>query len=129
MMEIQRTMRLAKKPGAVDDVGHLALDDQRKHAGPVVRIVFEVGVLNDADITGGAGQAGSDGSAFASVALVKQHRKRNLGVMGRTVGGEFELAAGVQRQAAPATLRLAEVSSQPIRGSIARSVVDNDDLL
>src|SRR3954453_5629587 len=100
-MEIKRKMRLAKKPGAVDDVGHLALDNQRKHARPVIRIVFEVGVLNDDDITGGALQASSEGGSFASVALVKQDRKRNPGMIMRAVGGELEPAAGVQGQAAP----------------------------
>ena len=77
MMEIQRTMRPAIKPGARNDVGHFPLDDQRKHAGPVVRIVFQVGVLNDDDIAGGLRQAGSGGSAFTSVALVEQDGKRN----------------------------------------------------
>ena len=95
-MEIQRTMRPAIKPGTIDDIGHLALDDQREHARPVVRIVFEVGVLNDDDITGGSRQAGSDGGAFASVALVKQDGKRNPGMILRAVGGEIEPAVSVQ---------------------------------
>src|SRR5437763_8956970 len=103
-MVIERTMRPAIETRSVDNVGHLPLYDQRKHAGPVVRIVFEVGVLDDDDITGRARQPGSNRGAFASVALVKQHGKRNLGVTGRAVGGEFELAAGVQRQPAPASL-------------------------
>src|SRR5438309_2264092 len=104
MMEIKRSMRPAVETGSVHNVGHLPLYDEWKHARPVVRVVFEVGVLDDDDITGRARQAGSNRGAFASVALVKQHGKRNLGVIGRTIDGEFEFAAGVQRQAAPAPL-------------------------
>src|SRR5438477_9204570 len=103
-MVIERTMRPAIETRSVDNVGHLPLYDQRKHARPVVRIVFEVGVLDDDDVTGRTRQAGSNGGAFASIALVKQHGKRDLGAIGRAVGRELEAAAGVQRQAAPAPL-------------------------
>jgi hypothetical protein len=60
--------------------------------------------LDDDDITGCARQARSNRGAFASVALVKQHGKRNLGVIGWAIGGEFEIAAGVQQESAPASL-------------------------
>ena len=89
-------MRLAIEPGAVDDVGHLALNDQRKHARPVVWIVFEIAVSNYDDVTGGARQAGSYGGAFASVALVKQNGERNPCMVVLAVGEELEPAAGVQ---------------------------------
>src|SRR5689334_22114895 len=95
-------MRPAIKPRAVNDVGHLALDDQRKHARPVGRIVFEVGVLNNDDIAAGTRQTGSDGGAFPAVAYVKQNSKRNARMILRAIGEELEPAAGVQRQAAPA---------------------------
>jgi len=74
-MEIQRNDAAGHKPGAVDNVGHFPFDDQRKHARPVVRIVFKVGVLDDDDIARGARQTGSDGGTFPSVALVKQDSK------------------------------------------------------
>src|SRR5215831_20571885 len=127
-MEIQRTVGSAIEPGAVDDVGHLPLYDRREHVRPVVWIVFEVGVLNDDDIARDARQAGSDRGAFASVALVKEDCEGNIGNVLRAVGGEFELAAAIQPQAAPASPRLAEVFSQPVRGAVAGSVIDDDDL-
>src|SRR6516162_4887415 len=122
-------MRPAVKSRAVDYIGHLAVYDEREHAGPVVRIVFEVGVLNDDNISGNARQAGSHRGAFASVALVKQNGEGNASEILWTVRRELEPAAGLQTQAAPASLALAEVLLQPLGSTVARSVVDNDNLL
>jgi hypothetical protein len=74
-------------------------------------------------------QTGPYRSALAPVALVIKNGERNRGVIPWPIGGQFELTAGTERQTSPAPLCAAEIFSQPIRRAVARSVVDNDDLL
>lgn len=47
MMVIQSAMRSAIEPRAIDDISDLAIHNKRQHQRPVLRIVFEVGGLDD----------------------------------------------------------------------------------
>jgi len=79
MMEIKRAVRSAIKPRTVDDIGDLPIDNQREHQRPVVRIVFQVGVLNDNDIARSVFEPGSYRAAFTQIALMKDDRECEAG--------------------------------------------------
>ena len=55
-------MRASEKPGAVDDVGHPALD-RIDEAKVFLRIVLQVGVLDDDDVPGRPEKSTPDRSA------------------------------------------------------------------
>ena len=81
MMEIKRAVRSAIKPRTINDIGDLPIDDQRQHQRPVVRVVFQVRVLNDNDIARSLFEAGSYRTAFTAIALVESDRKFETGVI------------------------------------------------
>jgi hypothetical protein len=92
---------------AVDDIGGLGVDDEREYTRPVVRIIFEVGILYHEDIARKLGQDRYSPKAPLPLLLVKQDGKRNGGELVRTDSSEIEPAAGLQTQAAPASVALA----------------------
>ena len=73
MPEVEDPVGLADEPRSVDDVG-LALQDGRWSAGIVLRVVFEVGVLDDDDLAGGVAEAGANRGSLAGVSLVEDDR-------------------------------------------------------
>ena len=63
-------MGLADEPRAEDDVG-LVLDDRLDELGILLRVVLEVGILDDDDVAGGVSEAGAQGGPLALVAVVE----------------------------------------------------------
>src|ERR1700730_174423 len=121
-------MRPTIEPRAVDNVRDLSIHDQRKHPRPVVWIVFEVGVLDDYDITGGARETGPHSGAFAPITFVKKDGKREAAVVLWTVRREVELAAAVERHTTPDPFCLRQIPPHPLRCSVARAIIHNDYL-
>ena len=76
-MELQRTVRAAVEARAVDHIGDLAYHDQVVHLRPVLRIIFEVGVLDDEHVAGRGRERSLQTSAFALVALVIERADRH----------------------------------------------------
>src|SRR5258708_38422204 len=121
-------MRPTIEPRAIDNVRDLSIHNQRKHTRPVVRIVFEVGVLDDYDIAGGARETGPHSGAFASITFVKKNGKREAAVILWTVCREVELAAAVERHTTPDPFCLRQIPPHPFRGPVARGIIHNDYL-
>ncbi len=95
-------MRLADKPAAVHDVG-LVLDDRLKELHVVLRIVFQIGVLDQHHIAGGEFEPVAQRGALALI---------------HGLVGDFELDIGKER---------CKLVKFP-RGVVLRAVVDADDL-
>ncbi len=68
-MQRQHVLALAGESAAVDHPG-LALEYRLEQAGPVVRVVLEIGILDEEEIAGGQRQPGTDGRTLALVLLV-----------------------------------------------------------
>src|SRR6202047_4146031 len=120
-------MRPTIEPRTVDDVRDLSIDDQRKHPRPVVWIVFEVGVLDDDDITGGARETGPHGGAFAPITLVKKDGEREAAIVLRAVRRKVEFAA-VERHTTPDPFCLRQIPLHPLRAPVSRRIIHNDYL-
>ena len=88
----------AEKPRSVDHVG-LVLDDQIEELRVLFRRVFQVGILNHDNVAGDGGEAAPKRRALAGVRLPKQR----------------ELQLALQRV-------------EDLRGPVARSVVDDNEL-
>src|SRR5262245_12558374 len=121
-------MRPSVKSRTVNDVGNFAIGDQRQHPRPVFGIIFEIGVLDDDDVSRSAREAGSQSGTLTSIALVKQDGERETSLVLRAICGELDLAAVAERHAAPDALRLCQIPPQPLRGSVTRAIIDDDDL-
>src|SRR5712675_468046 len=121
-------MRPTIEPRTVDDVRDLSIHNQRKHPRPVVWIVFEVGVLDDYDIAGGARETGPHGGAFAPITLVKKDGKREAAIALWAVCREVELAAAVERHTTPDPFCMCQIPPHPLRGPVARGIIHNDYL-
>ena len=95
-------------PGAVagaEDKSAFAGGEGREKFLVVVEIVFEVGVLNQNEVAGGAGEGGTDGVAFAAGFIFQKERYAWMAAVGLddgagAVGGitfeknQFDLPAG-----------------------------------
>jgi hypothetical protein len=69
-MIVERSVRVPVKARAKHDVSDI-VDEERPEPFPVRRIVLEIGVLDDQNVSGGGTESGSQGSAFPAVTLMK----------------------------------------------------------
>src|ERR1051325_10920775 len=67
MMKIERPMWSSIEPRPEHHIGQLAFCNKILHLFPIVRIVFEIGVLNHKHISGKASESGSQRCSFTSV--------------------------------------------------------------
>src|SRR5271163_547148 len=111
-------MRPAKEPRTVDDISDLAIHNERQHQRPVVRIVFQVGVLDDDDIARDMSEPGSYSGPFPTVAFVKKDRKPEASGILLPRSGEVEFAVTVEVNAAPDSGCVREISPQPCGCSV-----------
>jgi len=92
---IQHSVRFADETAAVDDIG-LALDDGPKEFGIVVRIVFQVRVLNEYDISGGDGETIAQGRSLALIDGLLEQADLHAGK--KSAGSSANLAAVPSRE-------------------------------
>ena len=78
--------RGAEEAGSVDDVG-FAFEQRMEECGIVGGIVFEVGVLDDDEVSGGLLDAAAEGGALAHVLGLEQDA--DLGMGGLQFGEDF----------------------------------------
>src|ERR1700757_5164339 len=121
-------MWAAIEPGTVDHVGNSPIDDQRKHSRPVVRIVFKIGILDDDDISRGTREASPQSGTLTAIPLVKKGSEREAALVLRTVRGKVQFAAVIERNGAPDAIGMRQIPPQPLRGSVLRAIVYDDDL-
>src|ERR1700746_1362412 len=121
-------MGAAIEPGTIDHIGNFPIDDQRKHSRPVVRVVFKVGILDDDDISRGTREPGPQSGTFTAIPLVKKDSEREAPLVLRTIRGKVQLAAVIERYGAPNAIRMCQIPPQPLRGSVLRAIVHDDDL-
>src|SRR6516162_979444 len=119
----------AIKPRAVDDISNLAIHNERQHQRPVVRVIFEVGVLDDDDIARDMSEPGSYSGPFPTVAIVKKDCKPEASGVLQPRSGEVEFAVTVEVNAAPDPGCVREISPQPCGCSVTRVIIYNDYLL
>ena len=68
--EIERPMRPSVETRAEDHIGHLAFCNKIVHLLPIVRIIFEIGVLNHKHISGKPSESGSQRCSFTSIMVM-----------------------------------------------------------
>ena len=90
----------AREAGAENNVG-FAIDDGFEEARVFLRVVFEVGVLDDDGVAGGGRDAAAQGGAFALVDLVVDDFGDEWGNLG----------------------------AKQVAGAVTRAIVDDDDFL
>ena len=71
MIKIKRAVRPPVEARAVNHVRDLAIRDEVVHLRPIFRLIFEVRILNDDDVTARGDEAGLNGSPLATVALME----------------------------------------------------------
>src|ERR1035437_6919018 len=64
--EVEHAMRPAKEARAEAGV-RLSLDDRLQHGGPILRIVLEVGILDDDDVARARGERGTNRLALSTI--------------------------------------------------------------
>src|SRR5262249_41497370 len=84
MPVVEYSVALADEPRAEDDIG-LIVDDRLDELGILLGLVFEIGVLDDHDVTGGISKAGPKRSALALISFLVDDSQ--IGI-----AGLFELA-------------------------------------
>ena len=78
MPDKQRPVWSRQKARAIDDV-RAAVEDRLYEYAVLGRVVFEIRVLNDDDVSGGAGYSRAQRCAFALVdGMVEQSHRRDL---------------------------------------------------
>ena len=113
MPEIEDAARRAGEAGAVHDVG-LALEDRGQELRVVARVVLEVRVLDQHDVSGRLGEAAPERGALALVGLLVE---------------DPDLVLLVRRPESP---RLGELGLEPaevVSSAVLGAIVDDDDLL
>jgi hypothetical protein len=71
--------RMTEEPRSVHDIG-MALEDRADQRRVFVRVVFEIGVLDDHHVAGGLADAAPHRGALALVVRLKQHAHAVLAV-------------------------------------------------
>ena len=99
MPVVEHAVRLPEKAGAKDDVGP-AVEQGRQELGILPRVVFEIGILHDHDVSGGSCEACSQGGALAGIPVV---------------------------QAEPDVRPRGDMLREPLPRAIRRAVVHDDD--
>src|SRR5262249_46497302 len=68
--EVKDTMGTAMKPISKNNIGS-SLEDRIEEIGIIARIVFKISILHQDDVAGCMFEAGAQGSAFSTVAVVQ----------------------------------------------------------
>src|SRR5882724_2443986 len=94
MPEIVDALRAAEETGAEDYIG-AAIEDGFEELAVVARIIFEVGVLDEDDVSGDFGEATAEGCTFALILHLEKDAEVAEGDGVRAIHGGREVFAGV----------------------------------
>jgi hypothetical protein len=99
----------------IDDVRDFTHRDKVVHRCPIVRIVFEIGILNDDHVAGDGGESTLQAGAFSLVGFMidEPHCNHCAGVF-----SEFQIAVSVQGDAHTAADSVGKICLEPFAGSI-----------
>ena len=109
MPVIQHAMRLISEESATENDVRFALNDRSQKTRILRRIVFQVGVLNDDDVSAGGFKSGANRRSFAPVLLVED---------------ELEFVPRISRRGLLIRLKLLQLVASPV----AAAIVNQHDL-